>query len=165
MRRNRRAVAPPFLSWVAEMEWLLQNPLALWLVVAAVLLAVEVGTGSGWLLWPTGSAALTGMAAAVFHLDLQLQLVVFALLTIGTALAGRRFFPRTAPVGADINDTMTRLVGSQGVTAEEFHNGRGRVFVDGKEWSAKLDNDGTLAAGAAVVVVGVGGSRLTVRAR
>lgn len=147
------------------MEWLLQNPLALWLVIAAVLLAIEVGTGSGWLLWPTGSAALTGLAASVFHLNLPIQLVVFALLTIATALAGRRFFPRTYTVGADINDTMTRLVGAQGVTADEFHNGRGRVFVDGKEWSAKLDNDGALAAGAPVVVVGVGGSRLTVRAR
>ncbi len=147
------------------MEWLLQNPLALWLVIAAVLLAIEVGTGSGWLLWPTGAAALTGLAASVFHLDTQIQLVVFALLTIATALAGRRFFPRTSAVGADINDTMTRLVGAQGVTAEDFHNGRGRVFVDGKEWSAKLDNDGALAAGAPVVVVGVGGSRLTVRAR
>jgi membrane protein implicated in regulation of membrane protease activity len=147
------------------MEWLLQNPLALWLVIAAVLLAFEVGTGSGWLLWPTGAAALTGLAASAFHLDMHIQLVVFALLTIVTALAGRRFFPRTSGVGGDINDTMTRLLGSQGVTAEEFHNGRGRVFVDGKEWSAKLDNGGTLAAGAPVVVVDVGGSRLTVRAR
>lgn len=147
------------------MEWLLQNPLALWLVIAAVLLAIEVGTGSGWLLWPTGSAALTSLAASVFHLNLPIQLVVFALLTIATTLAGRRFFPRTYTVGADINDTMTRLVGAQGVTADAFHNGRGRVFVDGKEWSAKLDNDGALAAGAPVVVVGVGGSRLTVRAR
>ena len=147
------------------MDWLVQNPLALWLVIAAVMLAFEVGTGSGWLLWPTGSAALTGMAASAFQLDLQLQLVVFALLTIVTTLAGRRFFPPTSAVGGDINDTSTRLVGSEGVTAEDFQDGRGRVFVDGKEWAAELENDGVLAAGATVVVTGVGGSRLTVRAR
>ena len=165
MRRNRRAVAPPFLPWVAEMEWLLQNPLALWLVIAAVLLAFEVGTGSGWLLWPTGSAALTGLAASVFQIDLQLQLVVFALLTIVTTLAGRRFFHRASAPGDDINDTGARLAGREGVAAETFQAGRGRVLVDGQEWAAELEGGGALSSGARVTVVAVGGSLLTVRAR
>ncbi|MES2473380.1 MAG: NfeD family protein [Pseudomonadota bacterium] len=147
------------------MEWLLQNPLALWLVVAAVLLAVEVGTGSGWLLWPTGSAALTGVAAAVFHIDLQMQLVVFALLTIATTLAGRHFFPAASVVGGDINDTSSRLAGSEGVAAETFQAGRGRVLVDGQEWAAELEGGGALSSGARVTVIAVGGSLLTVRAR
>ena len=95
------------------MEWLLQNPLALWLVVAGILLAFEVGTGSGWLLWPTGSAVLTGLAALVFQIDLQMQMVIFALLTIVTTLAGRHFFPQAVlGGGGDINDTTARLAGS-----------------------------------------------------
>jgi membrane protein implicated in regulation of membrane protease activity len=147
------------------MDWLLQNPLALWLVIAAILLAFEVGTGSGWLLWPAGSAALTGVAAMVFHLDLQMQMVVFAILTIATTLAGRRFLPRTAPSHGDINDTHTRLAGTEGIAAEAFQAGIGRVFVDGKEWAAELEGGGALATGAKVVVTGVGGSRLTVRPR
>lgn len=148
------------------MDWLLQNPLALWMVIGAGLLAFEVGTGSGWLLWPAGSAALTGVAAVVFHLDLHLQLVVFAILTIATTLAGRRFFPRAEyAAGGDINDTTGRLAGSEGVAAESFQAGLGRVFVDGKEWAAELEGGGALASGAKVVVTGVGGSRLTVRPR
>ena len=147
------------------MDWLLQNPLALWLVIAAILLAFEVGTGSGWLLWPAGSAALTGVAAMVFHLDLQMQMVVFASLTIATTLARRRFFSRTAPSHGDINDTHTRLAGTEGIAAEAFQAGIGRVFVDGKEWAAELEGGGALASGAKVVVTGVGGSRLTVRPR
>jgi inner membrane protein len=148
------------------MDWLLQNPFALWLVIAAVLLAFEVGTGSGWLLWPAGSAALTGVAALVFHLDHQMQLVVFAILTIATTLAGRRFFPRAEnAAGGDINDNISRLAGSEGVAAESFQAGIGRVFVDGKEWAAELEGGGTLASGAKVVVTGVGGSRLVVRPR
>ena len=147
------------------MEWLLQNPLALWLVVAGILLAFEVGTGSGWLLWPTGSAALTGLAASVFQIDLQMQLVIFALLTIAATLAGRRFFPRTAFVGGDINDTMSRLAGLEGVATETFQAGEGRVTVEGQEWAAELEGGGALIAGTRIVVVDVGGSRLTVRAR
>ena len=147
------------------MDWLLQNPLAFWLVIAAALLAFEVGTGSGWLLWPAGSAAATGVATLVFHFDLQMQLVVFALLTMGTTLAGRRFFPRTSAAGGDINDTTSRLAGSEGVAAEEFQAGSGRVLVDGQEWAAELEGGGSLAYGARVIVTHVGGSRQTVRPR
>lgn len=148
------------------MEWLLQNPLALWLVVGAILLAFEVGTGTGWLLWPAGAAAVTGVAALALHLDLPMQLVVFAILTIVATLMGRRFFPRAENAsGGDINDTINRLAGSEGVAAESFQAGIGRVFVDGKEWAAELEGGGALASGAKVVVTGVGGSRLTVRPR
>ncbi|HSS12379.1 MAG TPA: hypothetical protein VLL04_00700, partial [Rhizomicrobium sp.] len=86
------------------MDWLLQHPFALWLAIGAVLLAVEVATGSGWLLWPAGSAAVMGLLGLAYHFELNLQLVIFALLTIVTTLVGRRFFPRVA-VGGDINDT------------------------------------------------------------
>lgn len=148
------------------MDWLLQNPLALWMVIGAILLALEVGTGSGWLLWPAGSAALTGVAAVTFNIDLHTQLVIFAILTIATTLAGRHFFPRAEhAAGGDINDTSGRLAGTEGVAAESFQAGLGRVFVDGKEWAAELEGGGALASGAKVVVIGVGGSRLTVRPR
>jgi membrane protein implicated in regulation of membrane protease activity len=148
------------------MDWLLQNPLALWLVIGAILLALEVGTGTGWLLWPAGAAAVTGFAALALNLDLPMQLVVFAILTIVATLTGRRFFPRAENAsGGDINDTINRLEGAEGVAAESFQAGFGRVFVDGKEWAAELEGGGVLASGAKVVVIGVGGSRLTVRPR
>ncbi len=145
------------------MDWLLQHPFALWLAIGAALLAVEVASGSGWLLWPAACAALMGAGSLAYHFDLTMQLVIFALLTIVTTLAGRRFFP-WAVLGGDINDTRSRLAGQEGVVAENFRDGRGRVFVDGKEWAAKLEGGSVLASGAKVTVVGVGGSRLTVRA-
>ena len=145
------------------MEWLLQNPFALWLAIGGVLLAVEVGTGSGWLLWPAASAAVMGLVGLVWHFDLNMQLVIFAVLTIFTTLAGRHFFPRAA-VGGDINDTRTRLAGLDGVAAGDFKGGQGRVFVDGKEWAAQLEGGASLASGMRVIVVGVKGACLTVRA-
>jgi membrane protein implicated in regulation of membrane protease activity len=160
-RRSRRAVP---CRPEAEMDWLLQSPFALWLAIGAALLAVEVATGSGWLLWPAGSAAVMGVAGLVFHFDLTIQLVLFSLLTIVTTLAGRRFFPRVL-AGGDINDTRSRLAGLEGVAAGDFRGGSGRVFVDGKEWAAELEGGASLASGAKVTVVNISGSRLTVRVR
>jgi membrane protein implicated in regulation of membrane protease activity len=145
------------------MDWLLQHPFALWLAVGGVLLAVEVATGSGWLLWPAASAAVMGLLGLVWHFDLNMQLVIFAILTIVTTLAGRHFFPR-AMAGGDINDTRSRLAGLDGVAAGDFHGGRGRVFVDGKEWAAELEGSSALASGMKVIVVSVKGACLTVKA-
>jgi membrane protein implicated in regulation of membrane protease activity len=144
------------------MDWLLQNPFALWLAVGAVLLAVEVATGSGWLLWPAASAAAMGLLGLVFHFELNMQLAIFAILTIVTTLVGRHFFRRVA-LGTDINDTSARLAGLDGVAAGDFQGNKGRVFVDGKEWAADLEDSSSLASGMRVVVVGVKGSRLTVK--
>jgi len=144
------------------MEWLLQHPFALWMAAGAALLAVEVASGSGWLLWPAACAALMGVGALVFHFEWTMQLVIFALLTIVTTLAGRHLFPRV--LGVDINDTQSRLAGLEGLVAEDFRDGHGRVFVDGKEWAAQLESGSALASGAKVTVVAVGGARLTVKA-
>ena len=146
------------------MEWLIQNPLALWLVIGGVLLAIEVGTTTGWLLWPAGAATLTAIVTLILPLSLPLQMAVFAVLTIIATLAGRRFFPAALPDNEDINDTLSRLVGSEGIVAQSFKAGIGRVLVDGKEWAAELEEGGTLASGAKVIVTQVGGARLRVRA-
>jgi len=144
------------------MDWLLQHPFALWMAIGAVLLAVEVATGSGWLLWPAASAAVMGLVALVWQFDQNMQWVIFAVLTIVTTLAGRHFFPRVG-AGGDINDTRSRLAGLDGVAAGDFQDGRGRVFVDGKEWAAQQQGGASLESGMKVIVVGVQGAYLTVR--
>jgi hypothetical protein len=138
--------------------------LVAWLATAAVLLVAELMTGSGWLLWPAGSAAATGLATVLVSTSLAGQAAIFAVLTIVTTYAGRRWIGRPARGGHDPNDPMTRLIGRQGEAASAFQGGRGRVFVDGKEWAAELDGDGPLSPGGRVEVVDlIGGARLKVR--
>lgn len=144
------------------MDWLLLHPFALWMAVGAVLLAVEVATGSGWLLWPAASAAIMGLVGLALQFDWNMQWVIFAVVTIVTTLAGRHFFP-FASLGANINDTRLRLVGLDGVAAGDMQGGRGRVFVDGKEWAAQLEGESALASGMKVIVTGVKGACLTVK--
>ncbi len=140
------------------------HPLWLWLAIGALLLAVEVLTGSGWLLWPAASAGVVAIIAMLTPFGPAAQAVIFAILTIASTYVGRRFI-RGAPASSpDVNDASTRLIGHHGKASEAFTGGSGRVFVDGKEWSARLEGSDSLAAGAAVEVVAVlSGARLMVR--
>ena len=143
------------------------SPVWLWIALGAVLLAAEAATGSGWLLWPAVSA---GLVAVLRLTPLPLQapndLALFAALTLVTTFAARRWLRRPAAhaAGDDINDQAARLIGRSGVVAEAFSIGQGRVRVGGAEWAAELEGGGSLDVGAAVIVAGLHGARLVVRA-
>ena len=140
------------------------QPFWVWAGLAAALLAIEVATGSGWLLWASASAAVTGAVAALLDPTWPTAMLVFAVLTMASTLLARRYLPRSAPAtGGDINDNVARLVGHQGSAVHAFKGRAGRVFIDGKEWAAELDDGDGLEAGAHVEVVGVTGARLKVR--
>jgi membrane protein implicated in regulation of membrane protease activity len=140
------------------------QPFWIWAALAAALLAVEVASGSGWLLWAAASAAATGAVVAVLDPSAPTAIVVFAGLTIASTLLARRYLPRAvAATGGDINDNVARLVGFHGSAVQAFVARRGRVFIDGKEWAAELDGADALEAGASVEVVAVHGARLRVR--
>ena len=146
-------------TWIALYA---QQPGWAWLGVAAVLLAAELVTGSGYLLWPSASAGVTaglaflGAPGALFG-----QILVFAVLTVASTYAARRWWPpRPAAARLELNDASGRLVGREG----EATAGGGRVFVDGAEWLAESEGGEVLAPGARVRVLAVlDGARLRVR--
>jgi inner membrane protein len=145
-------------------ELFLNHALADWLAIGGVLLILELITGSGWLLWPAGAAAVVAIITLGPDLPLPAQAAIFALLTAIATFAGRRWMGRHAHGGHDPNDPLSRLVGRHGEAASPFEGGRGRVFVDGKEWAAELVGGDALAPGGRVEVVAlVGGARLKVR--
>jgi membrane protein implicated in regulation of membrane protease activity len=149
------------------MDWsrlaLLGHPFRLWITAGAVLLAVEVATGTGWLL---PAAACAGLLAFVMlaplPLDLGAQVAAFAILTVVATFAARKLMPRRPHAGHDVNDVSARLTGKTGVAATAFVHGQGRVRVGGAEWDAECE--APLAEGDKVEVEGVlGGTRLAVR--
>jgi membrane protein implicated in regulation of membrane protease activity len=136
-----------------------------WMALGALFLVVELATGSGWLLWPAGSAAAVGLVTFDADVTLAGETAIFAALTVISTYVGRRFLGGGVRHGHDVNDPATRLIGREGKAATAFEGGQGRVFVDGKEWSAELDGETPLQAGGRVEVVAlVGGARLKVRA-
>ena len=142
----------------------LTHPAWAWAAGAAGLFAVEVASGSGWLLWPAASAGLVAVLVAFTRLPTPIAVLIFVVLTIVSTATARRYFPRgVADEGHDINDTSARLVGREGRVTTAFQAGLGRVFVDGKEWAAELAEGEALEAGARVTVTAVAGARLKVR--
>jgi membrane protein implicated in regulation of membrane protease activity len=116
-------------------------------------------------LWPAASAGVVAVLTLVFDLPAPVAILAFAVITIAATLLSRKFAAqRTLPEGAaDINDPVARLIGHHGRAVTAFDDGEGRVFVDGKEWRAELDQPVALAIGDAVQVTGVSGARLKVR--
>jgi len=141
------------------------HPFWVWIAIGAALLAVEVATGSGWMLWPAASAGIVALLVTFAGLDLSQAALVFALLTISLALLARRYLPKSLlrHPAHDINDNVARLVGHHGRAVSAFEGRNGRVFIDGKEWAAELDEGEALAAGSRVEVTGVTGAHLRVR--
>ncbi len=140
------------------------QPFWLWVALGAALIAIEIMTGSGWLLWASASAGVVAVAAAFADMSFPMAVLVFAGLTIVSTLLARRYFPRSVLADAgDINDNVERLVGRSGAAVQPFRGGAGRVLIDGKEWPADLETDARLEAGARVEVIGISGVRLTVR--
>jgi inner membrane protein len=148
----------------AVAAFLVGHPPALWLAAAAILLAVEVATGTGWLLWAAGSAGAVAIVAWLSPLGLPLQLVAFAVLTAVTSLLARRFLPHAGHGGGDdINDNMARLIGRQARVVAPFSAGRGRVAIDGKEWAAVLISGEPAPIDGFVEVAAASGAELSVR--
>lgn len=141
------------------------HPFWVWVGVAAALLAVEVFTGTGWLLWPSASA---GVIAVLMLLGLRLgpagEVLVFAVLTIVSTLLAHRLLPKRIEPTGDLNDRSAGLLGMVGTTVSLFDQGRGRVMVNGSEWTAELIDGEAPEKGTRVEVVKVlGGATIGVR--
>jgi inner membrane protein len=143
------------------------DPFWVWLAIAAVILGLEVATGSGYLMWPAGAAAIIAVINLTgIRMGLPAELALVAVLTLVATLTTKRWMPKNIHGdNPDINDPSIRLVGRRGVATANFVDGRGRVDVDGKDWAAELDAGEILAAGTRVEVIGIiDGARLSVRA-
>jgi membrane protein implicated in regulation of membrane protease activity len=141
------------------------HPFWSWIAIGGIFLIGELITGSGWLLWPAGAAAVVGVTSEFVDLGWPREIVLFVAVALVATYLGRRFMPSLPKGVGDINDPAHRLVGHHGEAAAPFKAGVGRVFIDGKEWAAELDGGGDLPAKAKIEVVELlGGARLKVKA-
>ncbi len=152
------------------MDWLndvyFTHPFWIWVAIAAVFLVIEVSTGTGWLLWAAASAGVLAILTVIPGVPdaAAIHLAIWAALTIVSTLTARRYLPANVSGGGpDINDNIGRLVGKVGMANSPFHNGQGRVFIDGKEWAAVAEGADPLLE-QRVEVLAAEGSVLRVKA-
>lgn len=139
----------------------LQNHPTAWLSIGIVLCIAEMIVPGVFLLWLGIAALLTGLAVFILPIPLAAQLLLFAVLSVATVYAGRRWsgsreIPSDDPL---LNDRLARLVGEPVVVEEAIVGGRGRVRVGDGVWPA---TGADAAAGSRLTVTGAANGVLTV---
>lgn len=136
-----------------------------WWILGLILLAAELAMPGFFLIWIGAAAIVTG----VLSLGLwdnpiwlwQIQLLVFAALSMVSIVLGRRLFSRTnRPTDEPfLNQRGESLVGRTATLAEPIANGRGRIRLDDTYWSVMGPD---LPSGTTVKVVASHGRDLKV---
>lgn len=129
------------------------------MVIFGVLEAVTVGLTSIWFM--VGGAG--GLVVSMLNGPVWLQLVVFFVVSIGCMIAARplviKYVNQTA-----VATNADRVLGAVARVTEDIDNTVpvGAVYVDGKTWSARSENEEKIAAGTMVRVKRMEGVRLFV---
>ncbi len=138
-----------------------------WLAFGVLIMALEIVAPGAIFLW-LGIAGLgTGLAlAALPDLGWEVELILFAVLSVAAILVGRRFVgSRQRPTDhPTLNRRGHGMVGVRSTLKDATVDGRGRMRVGDTMWAIRTEDEGSdLPEGAEVSVVGVDGPTLIVR--
>ena len=135
-----------------------------WLALGAAIMLIEILVPGVIFLWLGIAAVVTGLAfAALPQLSWQIQLVLFAILSVCSLLLGRRFVSsRQKPTDhPTLNRRAETLIGTQYTLETATSGGRGRIRIGDTLWRFTLAPAGEdLSAGSRVTIVGADGSTL-----
>lgn len=111
-----------------------------WWVLGLVLLAAEIILPGVFLIW-IGLAAIIVGCISLFHWGSplwpwQLQILVFAILSVVAALVGKRLMARMQDQTDQplLNQRGASLVGRTATLTEPISEGRGRIRIDDTIW-------------------------------
>ena len=135
-----------------------------WLIVMVLFLAVEAVTVGLVCIW-FAAGSLIALLAAMCGAQLWLQIVVFIIVSAATLyftrpLVKRYVNSKVEPTNADM------VIGKECRVTETVDNiaGTGAVYVDGKTWTARSENDEIIPEGTLVTAKSIDGVKLIVAA-
>lgn len=135
-----------------------------WLIVMVLFLAVEAVTVGLVCIW-FAAGSLIALLAAMCGAQLWLQIVVFLIVSAATLyftrpLVKRYVNSKVEPTNADM------VIGKECRVTETVDNiaGTGAVYVDGKTWTARSENDEVIQEGTLVTAKSIDGVKLIVAA-
>ncbi|MCW1404029.1 NfeD family protein [Novosphingobium sp. MW5] len=122
------------------MDWLNSlDPHWTWLAIGLLLAAAEIAVPGFFLIWLAAAAVMTGLVAWVMPVPFALQVLLFAVLSIGLVPAARRWLRTNEIESADpaMNDRGARLMGETVLVTHAIDGGTGRVRHGDSEWLAR----------------------------
>ena len=136
-----------------------------WWLLAAILLVAELAAPGVFLIW-IGAAALVVGALSLALWDTgfwgwQMQLLLFAALSVVFAIAGRRYYDRKRATTDEpfLNQREASLIGRTATLQEPITEGRGRIPLDDTWWPVQGTDQ---PAGTRVRIASAHGRTLTV---
>jgi membrane protein implicated in regulation of membrane protease activity len=137
------------------------EPHWLWLIAAAALGIAELIVPGVFLIWIAAAAAGTGLLTLLFGVGVAFQFALFALLSIASVYAGRRWYAAHPVATSDplLNNRAARLIGRTVTVVAAIEHGEGRVKVGDSVWNGRGPD---CEAGRQVRIVGAQGTCLIV---
>lgn len=134
-----------------------------WWIIAGVLLLLELAAPGVFFIWLAAAAAALGVVALMITLSWQIEIVLFAVLSVVFLLVLRPRFRGTLERSeqSNLNQRMYDYVGRRYVLHEPIVDGRGKIRVEDTMWEVVGPDR---AKGEWVTVTGVEGLRLRVEA-
>lgn len=150
-------------------EFLSAMPFWYWWVFAAVLLTIELITGTTYFLWPAISAAVVGVFDIWPLQDAwQLQLLVFSASTIALSIFAppyvKPWLNKTQADHLNLNQRGEQKIGRRATVDTAFENGAGKIRLGDTRWIAESDSGEDFAEGDQVEITRSEGTKLYVKA-
>ncbi len=135
---------------------------AIWLIVVAVMIVIEIATLGLTTIWFAGGALISAIAA-MLGASLPIQCVLFVVVSIVFILGMRPFAKRYL----DKSRTKTNIDEIPGQVVKvtkriDNYNEQGEVILKGMEWMAREANNQIVEVGEMVTVREVSGVKLIV---
>lgn len=135
----------------------------LWLVAAIVLGIVEATTVTLTCIW-FAIGAVGAAIVALFQGAIWLQIIVFAILSIGCILALRPIAKSKLGPKDKVATNADRILGQEAIVKESIDNvaGTGAISVSGLVWTARSEEDALIEEGSHVKIVRIDGVKAIV---
>ncbi len=132
-----------------------------WWVVAGILFLLELLAPGIFFLWLGVAAVIVAVAVLFVDISWQIQIAAFAVLSVVTLIASKRFFSPNALESdqPNLNKRVMQYVGKVYVLDEAIVNGSGSLKIGDSIWRISGPD---MAAGTRVEVTGAEGSTLVV---
>ncbi|MGH6736085.1 MAG: NfeD family protein [Methyloceanibacter sp.] len=133
-----------------------------WLILAAVLFALELLAPGIFFMWFGLAAAVTGLIMFRYDISWQWQLISFGGLSLASVLIANKYL-RKHPLESErplLNERATQLVGQSFDLVDPIVNGRGSIHAGDTIWRVEGPE---LPRGTRIKVVGADGSVLKVK--
>ena len=132
-----------------------------WMILAAILFALELTAPGIFFMWFGFAAAVTGIIALRYDVAWQWQLIWFCALSLAAVLIAAKYL-RKHPLESErplLNERAVQLIGQSFDLVDPIVNGRGSIKTGDTIWRVEGPE---LAKGARIKVVGADGTLLKV---